>query len=28
LIILPCIISDPSSATINHHRLCQCPICW
>jgi hypothetical protein len=28
LIILSCIISDHSSATTNHHRICQCPICW
>jgi hypothetical protein len=25
---LLCIISDQSSATTNHHRICQCPICW
>jgi hypothetical protein len=25
---LSCIISDQSSATTNHHRICQCPICW
>jgi hypothetical protein len=28
LIILSYIISDQSSAITNHHRICQCPICW
>jgi hypothetical protein len=28
LIMLSCIISDQSSATINHYRTCQCTICW
>jgi hypothetical protein len=26
--MLSCIISDQSSATINHYRTCQCTICW
>jgi hypothetical protein len=28
LTILSCVISDQSSATNNHHRICQCRICW
>jgi hypothetical protein len=28
LTILSCVISDQSSATNNHHRTYQCPICW
>jgi hypothetical protein len=28
LIILSCVISDQSSATNNHHRICQWPIYW